>query len=95
MEYIVSTCWPNGSSFWDVPPVIRTHEQRKKTRSDAVSKLVSVFPEIFGGMVGKSNAKRGAERLVWIFQNKKLNQQLLYMLVDEFVASLFVEFKKL
>jgi sorting nexin-25 len=56
---------------------------------------VSVFPEIFGGMVGKSNAKRGAERLVWIFQNKKLNQQLLYMLVDEFVASLFVEFKKL
>lgn len=94
LEYIVSYLWPNGTSYYDVPVVVRTNEQKKKTRSDAVSKLVSVFPEIFGGMVGRSNAKRGAERLVWIFQNKKLNQQLLYTMVDELVASLFLELKK-
>ena len=94
LEWILSYLWPNGTSFYDVPTVIRTPEQKKKTRSDSVSKLASVFPEIFGGMVGRSNAKRGAERLLWIFQNKRLNQQLLYMLADELIASLFSELKK-
>ena len=94
LEWILSYLWPNGKSFYESPTVIRNNEQKKKTRSDSLSKLVSVFPEIFGGMVGRSNAKRGAERLLYILQNKKLNQQLLYTLVDELIATLFVELKK-
>ena len=91
LEWMLSYLWPNGMNFYQVTYIIRTNEQKKKTRSDSFSKLSSIFPGLFGGMVGRHNAKRGAERLLWIFQNKRLNQQLLYMLFDELIASLFPE----
>ncbi|KAJ3086259.1 Intermediate filament protein [Quaeritorhiza haematococci] len=72
---------------------VRTAEQRKRTKAEAESKLSNLIPELLGGVVGRQNAKRGAARLFNVFQNKRLNQQLLYMLLDEIVVALFPEVK--
>ena len=34
-------------------------------------------------MIGRSNARRGARRLFAVLQNRRLNQHLLYTIVDE------------
>lgn len=43
-----------------------------------------VFPADLGAnMIGRSNARRGARRLFAVMQNRRLNQHLLYTIVDE------------
>lgn len=42
-------------------------------------------------MVGRQNSRRGARRLFTIFQNRRLNQQLMYMILDELIVALFPE----
>ena len=34
-------------------------------------------------MIGRSNARRGARRLFAVLQNRRLNQHLIYTIVDE------------
>ena len=34
-------------------------------------------------MIGRSNARRGARRLFAVLQNRRLNQHLLYTIIDE------------
>jgi sorting nexin-25 len=42
-------------------------------------------------MVGRQNARKGARRLFTVLQNKRLNQDLVYTLLDEMVFALFPE----
>lgn len=42
-------------------------------------------------MVGRQNARKGARRLFTVLQNKRLNQDLIYSLLDEIVYALFPE----
>jgi sorting nexin-25 len=42
-------------------------------------------------MVGRQNARKGARRLFTVLQNKRLNQDLVYTLLDEIVYALFPE----
>lgn len=42
-------------------------------------------------MVGRQNARKGARRLFTVLQNKRLNQDLVYNLLDEIVNALFPE----
>lgn len=42
-------------------------------------------------MVGRQNARKGARRLFTVLQNKRLNQDLVYTLLDEIVSALFPE----
>lgn len=42
-------------------------------------------------MVGRQNARKGARRLFTVLQNKRLNQDLIYTLLDEIVYALFPE----
>ena len=34
-------------------------------------------------MIGRSNARRGARRIFAVLQNRRLNQHLVYTVVDE------------
>ncbi len=94
LEWTRGNLWPNGVPMYEAPAVIRTNDQKKKTKLDAHSKMVHLFPEILGTMVGRQNAKRGAERLVSIFQNRRLNQQLMYVLFDECLFLIFPELRR-
>ena len=42
-------------------------------------------------MVGRVNAKRGANRVFELFQNRRLLQELIYRVFDEVVVAVFPE----
>lgn len=69
-------------------PAQRTVDEKLRSKMKAKGNIVQLVPELLGGVVGKQNAKRGAERLFFILQNRRLNQHLLYKLFDELVAQL-------
>jgi sorting nexin-25 len=81
------TYWPGG--VWGMNYVPRTEEQKIRSRFDASGKITLVFPDLFGGVVGRQNARRGAIRSCLLFQNRRLNQHLLYKILDEVLAALF------
>jgi len=81
--------WPGGKlKSADVP---RTPEERVTTREDANRKLSAFMPDIAANMIGRSNARRGARRMFTVLQNRRLNQHIIYSVVDEVFAALFPE----
>ncbi|KAG0281295.1 Intermediate filament protein [Linnemannia exigua] len=77
---------PNGPSAAAKKPV-RTAEQKATTKDQANRKLSAFLPELLGNMVGQQNARRGARRVFAAFQNRRLNQQLVYTTLDEVIAA--------
>ena len=73
--------------------VLRTPEEKKQSKVQAQAKLAEFIPEMLGSVVGRHNAKKGAERIFLVFQNRRLNQQLLYTLADEIFVSLLPEYE--
>ncbi|KAG0369064.1 Intermediate filament protein [Gamsiella multidivaricata] len=71
--------------------VIRTPEQKALTKDQANRKLSVFLPELLGNMVGHQNARRGARRVFAAFQNRRLNQQLVYTTLDEVIAAMWPE----
>jgi sorting nexin-25 len=39
--------------------------------------------DLAANMIGRSNARRGARRLFAVLQNRRLNQHIVYTVVDE------------
>jgi sorting nexin-25 len=89
MQSIRDSFWPNGK--WNSAWQMRTEEQKTRSKFEASSKMNAAIPELLGGVVGKQNAKRGAVRTCLLFQNQRLNQHLLYKILDEVVQSLFAK----
>ncbi|KAG0054909.1 Intermediate filament protein [Gryganskiella cystojenkinii] len=71
------------------PSAQRTLEQKALTKDQANRKLSAFLPELLGNMVGHQNARRGARRVFAAFQNRRLNQQLVYTALDEVVGALW------
>lgn len=89
LDSIKDTFWPGGK--WRSEPPVRTAQQMMDTRIEAQSKLLQLMPDLAGGVVGKANARRGAERLFLVFQNRRLNQHLCYQIFDEIVYAVLEE----
>ncbi|KAJ8327045.1 tRNA (guanine-N(7)-)-methyltransferase (tRNA(m7G46)-methyltransferase) [Batrachochytrium dendrobatidis] len=89
LSNLLTTFWPAG--VWDPQFTLRSTEDKRQSRLDAQGKLSSLLPELLGGIVGRHNAKRGALRWCGLFQNRRLNQHLLYTLMDELLVILFPE----
>lgn len=70
---------------------VRTAEQKATTKDQANRKLSAFLPELLGNMVGQQNARRGARRVFAAFQNRRLNQQLVYTTLDEVIAAIWPE----
>ncbi|KAJ3319044.1 Intermediate filament protein [Boothiomyces sp. JEL0866] len=87
MTSIRDTYWPNGKLAETF--AVRTQSQRIATMTDTSQKISILFPELFGGMVGRQNARRGASRWHLLFQNPRLNQHLMYKIFDEILLALF------
>ncbi|KAI0334125.1 hypothetical protein GY45DRAFT_1319014 [Cubamyces sp. BRFM 1775] len=81
--------WPGGSL--KPPSVPRTVEEKLHTRDEANRKLSALMPDLAANMIGRSNARRGARRIFAVMQNRRLNQHLVYTIVDEVFAALFTE----
>ncbi|KAJ2998743.1 Intermediate filament protein [Globomyces sp. JEL0801] len=87
MKTIKESYWPNGE--FSQSSIQRNEDIKTRTRVEASNKLATLFPEIFGGMVGRQNARRGAIKVCQLFQNPILNQHLLYRVADEILFALF------
>lgn len=81
--------WPSGK--WNEDLNVRTVQQIQELRNEAQSKIAQVLPEVLGGVVGKHNARRGADRIFSVLQNKRLNQHLIYLMLDEFTSALLMD----
>ncbi|TFK56618.1 PhoX domain-containing protein [Heliocybe sulcata] len=79
--------WPGGQL--KPPSVPRTAEAKSKTRDNANRKLSALMPDLAANMIGRSNARRGARRIFAVLQNRRLNQHIVYTIVDEVFAALF------
>ncbi|KAH9175493.1 PhoX domain-containing protein [Lactarius sanguifluus] len=73
--------WPGGQ--FKQPSVPRTGEEKARARDDANRMLSALIPDLAANMIGRSNARRGARRIFAVLQNKRLNQHLLYTILDE------------
>ncbi|KAH8835579.1 PhoX domain-containing protein [Flagelloscypha sp. PMI_526] len=73
--------WPGGKL--KPPSVPRLPEEKMKTRDEANKKLSMAVPDFAANMIGRSNARRGARRIFAVLQNRRLNQHIVYTVVDE------------
>lgn len=98
--------WPGGHlKTPDAPRTaeerLRTREEANRklsalmpgmcTQSDfSMDYSPSMSLDLAANMIGRSNARRGARRIFAVLQNRRLNQHLIYTIVDEVaIASLF------
>lgn len=81
--------WPGGKL--KPPGVPRSAEEKIRTRDEANRKLSSLVPDLAANMIGRSNARRGARRIFAVLQNRRLNQHIAYVIIDEVFAALFPE----
>jgi len=81
--------WPGGKL--KPPSAPRTAEEKARTKEEANAKLSALMPDLAANMIGRSNARRGARRMFSVMQNRRLNQHLVYTVLDEVFAALFPE----
>ncbi|KAG0241286.1 Intermediate filament protein [Mortierella sp. GBA43] len=81
----------SSPSSTSVKKPVRTAEQRAATKDQANRKLSAYLPDLLGSMVGHQNARRGARRVFAAFQNRRLNQQLVYTTLDEVITAMWPE----
>jgi hypothetical protein len=77
---VKDTYWPNDVFSNGVKP--RTTDEKLKTKFEANRKIMTLIPDLFGGLVGRQNARKGAMRFSTMFQNQRLNAHLMYKIFD-------------
>ncbi|THH05750.1 hypothetical protein EW145_g4575 [Phellinidium pouzarii] len=70
------------------PGVPRSADEKMRTRDEALRKLSALLPDIAANMMGRSNARRGARRIFAVLQNRRLNQHIVYTVLDEILSPL-------
>ncbi|CAE6437451.1 unnamed protein product [Rhizoctonia solani] len=75
------TLWPEGKLKLASTP---TTNQEKVQKREQAHNLVA-------NMIGRSNARRGARRMFTVMQNRRLNQHIVYTIIDEVFQALFPE----
>ncbi|KAJ1654509.1 tRNA (guanine-N(7)-)-methyltransferase (tRNA(m7G46)-methyltransferase) [Dispira simplex] len=81
--------WPGNRPL--TPPTPRTDEEKFATWEEAGAKWRFYMPTVCGSLVGRRNARRGANRIFHLMQNPHLNENLVYFVLDELVLTLFPE----
>lgn len=87
LDTVTGLLWPNGK-FRTSPP-IRTPEEKAKSRREAGLVLATLLPDVAGGVVGRGNAVQAGRRIFATLNNERLNQHLLYTILDEIVDKAF------
>ncbi|XP_018344114.1 PREDICTED: sorting nexin-25 isoform X2 [Trachymyrmex septentrionalis] len=69
--------WPNGQLVSET--ILRTDEEKLKTRGEARRQFLNNVPEVLTNLVGAQSAQRGAIKVFDSLQNVNLNKQLFYV----------------
>lgn len=81
IEMLSDLLYPDGKLRASTPP--RSLEEKLQTRESAYRKLTHLMPDIAASFIGRSNARSGARRIFSVMQNRRLNQHLVYTLLDD------------
>jgi sorting nexin-25 len=92
IDMIKETMWPGGGKMREAKP--RTAAEKTKSRSEAAAMLATLVPDLAGNVVGRANAQAAARRITATMNNARLNQHLVFTILDEIVAVLFDPSKK-
>ncbi|EJT47861.1 hypothetical protein A1Q1_03238 [Trichosporon asahii var. asahii CBS 2479] len=79
--------WPGGKRKEPSPK--RTPEEIRETRLSASRKLGRLLPDVLANVVGRSNARKAAQRTFAVIQDQRLNQHLWVRVLDEILYTLF------
>lgn len=77
IQLFTKSWWPNGQLVID--NVVRTDEEKLKTRGEARRQFLTNVPEVLANLVGTQSAQRGATKVFDTLQNTNLNKQLFYV----------------
>ena len=86
IELVRDTMWPGGVMRQAQP---RTTSDKAKTRKESGLVLATLLPDLAASVVGRSNAQQAARRISATMNNVRLNQHLVYTILDEVVGVLF------
>ncbi|OAL21193.1 hypothetical protein AYO22_08156 [Fonsecaea multimorphosa] len=92
IDMIKETMWPGGGKMREATP--RTAADKKKSKSEAALMLATLIPDLAGNVVGRANAQAAARRITATMNNARLNQHLVFTILDEVVGVLFDPAKK-
>lgn len=77
IQLFTKSWWPNGHLVSET--IIRTDEEKLKTRGEARRQFLSNIPDVLTNLVGAQSAQRGAIKIFDSLQNTNLNKQLFYV----------------
>ncbi|XP_076273177.1 sorting nexin snazarus isoform X2 [Rhynchophorus ferrugineus] len=86
---ILKNFWPGGALA--SPGPMRTKEERLETAQKAQEMLINNVPEILTTLVGGNAAKNGAKKVFDALQEKNMNKQLFYEVLEAVVDAAFPE----
>ncbi|KAF9015695.1 PhoX domain-containing protein [Cyathus striatus] len=89
LRMLQDSLWPGGKLKTN--STVRTMEDKIRTRDEANRKLSFLIPDLASNMIGRSNARRGARRIFAVLQNRRLNQHIVYTVIDEVFSAIFPE----
>lgn len=84
---IKDAMWPGGGKLRDSKP--RTAPEKKKSKSEAALMLGTLVPDLAASVVGRANAQAAARRISATMNNARLNQHLVFTILDEIIGVLF------
>lgn len=92
IDLVKETMWPGGGKLREAKP--RTTAEKKKSRLEASMMLATLVPDLAANVVGRANAQAAARRISATMNNARLNQHLVFTILDELVGVLFDASKK-
>lgn len=84
--------WPGGGKMRESKP--RTPAEKKKSKTEAELMVKTLVPDLAASVVGRANAQAAARRISATMNNARLNQHLVFTILDEIVGVLFDPSKK-
>lgn len=81
--------WPNGLLL--AAAEVRSREQKDRTYVMTRQKVLHNIPDVIVSLMGESTAKQRILKLLDVMQQKDVNKDLLYRLIDVFVRRLVPE----
>lgn len=99
LDLLKGNIWPEGElrsnqSSRTTEEKLRTREEANRKLSSLVpgqflaaaverKSDVTYIIDLAANMIGRTNARRGARRIFAVLQNRRLNQHIVYSIVDE------------
>ncbi|XP_014481725.1 PREDICTED: sorting nexin-25 [Dinoponera quadriceps] len=92
IQLFTKSWWPNGQLVSEA--VLRTDEEKLKTRGEARRQFINNVPEVLTNLVGAQSAQRGATKVFDSLQNVNLNKQLFYDIFEVLMYEVFPELQR-